>query len=93
MLQAPTPPVASPRTITRKPFETLDGHSGMPLEVPGASKPTAWMTNRLPSSQHVWRIRFQSFTGLSSASFGGSIVTRNIGQALRLPVLMQPTQV
>jgi hypothetical protein len=91
-LQAATPPAATPRTITRKPFETLDGHSGMPPEVPDLSKPTAWITNRLPSSQHVWRIRFQSFTGLSSASFGASIVKRTIGQACRLTVLMQATQ-
>jgi hypothetical protein len=30
-----TPPVARHSAITRKPFGTLDGHPGMPQEVPG----------------------------------------------------------
>jgi hypothetical protein len=35
VLQAATLPVASPRTIMRKPFGTLDGYSGMPRQVRG----------------------------------------------------------
>ena len=86
-MQAAKLRVATPRTITPKPFGTLDGHSGMPQQVPGQSKPTDWIANRLPSSRQVSRIRLQSFTGLSAASIDASDVTLNIGQACRRTAL------
>jgi hypothetical protein len=61
----------------------------MPQEVPGSSKPTDWVANRLPSSREVWRILLQSFTGFSAASIDASIVTQNIGQAFHLAVLIR----
>ena len=72
-----TPPVARARTITRKLFEPLNGHSGMPQEAPRLIQADG-LDNKSPaSSRQVWRIRLQSFTGLSAASIDASIVTRN----------------